>query len=638
MKRLLYLTTLSLAAAFAAHAQCPPQTVVADTIHNADGSLAEGRVIIAWPTFQAGACQVVAGQASVTITAGALSVPLFPNDAATPAGTSYRVTYHLKSGRVTTEYWVVPASGSPVTLAIVRSPSVPVPTVMVSQAQVTNLVAELAGKLELPAACPSGKFLQSNGAAMQPQVACVDGTGAPLASSTQSGTVKTDVNQADPLVYTKASADALFAGKAAAAHAHAAADTTIGVFDPARLPAPTASTLGGVRSGACSGSDKMNGISTAGAIQCAPDQIGGSGGSQHQVNGGNLAANDPVNFQDSASIAFSNPSAGNVQAALKDNSVTAAKLAVANPSGAQLSGIGDANIASGVLSPNRIAGTAEVQSNKGASGGYASLNGSSLVVQNPASAQGAPAASKIPIADGAGKLDDGWLSASVSLLGPSVSLASEVTGVLPDANIDAAITRDSEWPSASATLTNKTIDAEGTGNTVTLTSKVWLAAAACQNTTASLLWDTPTANIPTAICNTGANTQKGAAQFPDSDGDFALFYSFPLPGDFTGAIDAKFKWYAAATTGDVVWQLATACVADGETSDPSFNTASTVADTAKATTLQDNDATITSVTITGCAPGEMLYLKLLRNRTHASDSITGTVQLRGLELTLRRAQ
>ncbi|MGH9818428.1 MAG: hypothetical protein ACRD6I_20385, partial [Candidatus Acidiferrales bacterium] len=352
---------------------------------------------------------------------------------------------------------------------------------------------------ELPAACPSGKFLQSNGATTQPQVACVDGTGAPLASSTQSGTVKTDVNQADPLVYTKASADTLLAGKAAAAHAHAAADTTSGVFDPARLPAPTASTLGGVQSGACSGSDKMNGISSAGAIQCAPDQTGGgSGGSQHQVNGSNLAANDPVNFQDSATIAFSNPSAGNLQAALKDDSVTAAKLAAANPSASQLSGIGDANIASGALSPNRIAGTAEVQSNKGAAGGYASLDGASLVVQNPASAQSAPAAAKIPIAGAAGKLDDGWLSANVSLLGPSVSLASEVTGVLPEGNIDAAITRDSEWPSATATLTNKTLDVEGAGNSVTTVSKVWLAAASCQNTTAALLWDTPTTNIPTA--------------------------------------------------------------------------------------------------------------------------------------------
>ena len=415
-----------------ASAQCPQQTSVTDTIFNADGSLAEGRVVIAWPTFQAGSCQVVAGQVSVAITAGALAVPLYPNDAATPTGTSYRVTYHLKSGRITTEYWVVPSNAMPVSLAVVRSPSVPVPAVMVSQAQVTNLVPNLARKVELPAPCAPGKFLQANGSANPPQVNCVDGTGAPLASPTQSGTVKTDVSEADPLVYSKATIDGLLAGKAAASHAHSAADTTSGVFDPARIPAPSATTLGGVRSDACSGTDKMSGISTTGVILCGSDQTGGGGSaSQHQVNGTNLSANDPVNFQDTAAIAFANPSTGNVQAALKDSSITAANLAAANPSSVQLSGIDDDNIAASALSPNRVAGTAEVQSNKGAASGYASLSGSALVVQNPANSQVAPAASKIPVSDGAGKLDDGWLSSNVSLLGSSVSLTTEVTGTLP---------------------------------------------------------------------------------------------------------------------------------------------------------------------------------------------------------------
>lgn len=429
----LRLAILCAVAGWPALAQCPPQTSVADTIFNADGSLAEGRVVIAWPTFQAGSCQVVAGQVSVPLVAGALAVPLYPNDAATPAGTSYRVTYHLKSGRITTEYWVVPSSATPVSLALVRSPSVPLPAVMVSQAQVTNLVADLARKLELPSPCPAGKFLQASGSDSPPQVSCVDGTGAPLASPTQSGTVKTDVNEADPLVYTKATTDSLLADKAAASHSHSAADTTSGVFDPARLPTPTSTTLGGVTSGSCSGTDKMSGISTAGVIQCAADQTGSSN-SQHQVNSTNLSANDPVNFQSTATIDFTNPSAGNVQAAVKDSSITAGKLSVSNPTSAQLSGVDDDNIASGALSPNRISGTAEVLSNKGAANGYPALNSSSLVVQNPANAQTTPAASKIPLADGSGKLDDGWLSSNVSLLGSSISLASEVAGTLPLAN------------------------------------------------------------------------------------------------------------------------------------------------------------------------------------------------------------
>jgi hypothetical protein len=47
---------------------------------------------------------------------------------------------------------------------------------------------------------------------------------------------------------------------------------------------------------------------------------------------------------------------------------------------------------------------------KAAANGVASLNGSSLVVQNPANAQTTPAGAKIPLADGGGKIANGWLN------------------------------------------------------------------------------------------------------------------------------------------------------------------------------------------------------------------------------------
>jgi len=247
-----------------AAAQCPAKTTVADTLYNADGSLASGRVTIAWPTFVIGTCQVIAGQTTVTVASGAFSAQLYPNTTAVPSGTSYRVSFALKSGRVTTEYWVVPASAVPVALAIVRSPSVPVPAMMFGEAQVTNLVSDLAKKIELPSPCSAGKVLESNGSSTPPQVNCVDPS---------------------------------------------------------------------------SGS-----------------------GSQHQVNGANLASNSPVNFQNSSTLAFTNPGAGNLQASLADSAVTAAKLAVSSPSAAQLAGIGDSNISAAALSPDRVAGTAVTQS------------------------------------------------------------------------------------------------------------------------------------------------------------------------------------------------------------------------------------------------------------------------------------
>ena len=191
--------------------------------------------------------------------------------------------------------------------------------------------------------------------------------------------------------------------------------------------------------------------------------------------------------------------------------------------------------------------------------------------------------------------------------------------------------------SSTDTFTNKTLDVEGTGNSITVTSKVWLLAAGCQNATASLLWDTPTSNPAVAACVTGTNTQKGVADFADGANALSMQQTLLLPSDWTGAIDAKFKWFSATTSGDVVWQIATSCVADAETDDPAFNTASTVTDTAKGTTNQTNDATITGVTATGCAAGELLHIKVTRDPAHASDNHAATARLIGVELTLRRA-
>jgi len=190
-------------------------------------------------------------------------------------------------------------------------------------------------------------------------------------------------------------------------------------------------------------------------------------------------------------------------------------------------------------------------------------------------------------------------------------------------------------------LTNKTLDVEGTGNAITTVSKASLMAAGGTAAAPYLLWNALAANAPTATCAAGTTETTLLdcyASFPDSDGDTSIQVPFMLPSDWTGAIDLKFKWKAAATTGDVVWQATLVCRADAEVNDAAFNAASTVTDTAKGTTLQLNDASITGMTTTGCAAGELATLKVLRNRTHASDTITGTVLLEGVEVTTRRLQ
>jgi hypothetical protein len=100
----------------------PATTTVADTVYNADGSTAQGNLIIQWPAFTtAGGTQVAAGSTSAALASnGTFSVALVPNAGATPAGVYYTVTYQIGPGAVRTEYWVVPTT-SPANLAAVRT-------------------------------------------------------------------------------------------------------------------------------------------------------------------------------------------------------------------------------------------------------------------------------------------------------------------------------------------------------------------------------------------------------------------------------------------------------------------------------------------------------------------------------------
>jgi len=195
-----------------------------------------------------------------------------------------------------------------------------------------------------------------------------------------------------------------------------------------------------------------------------------------------------------------------------------------------------------------------------------------------------------------------------------------------------------ETASSVATLTNKTLDAEGTGNSLTVPFTRWIQGAICNNATPSAPeWSFPTSNPAVPACQTGTNTQFGTLDFADGASPLSAQWHQMLPSDWSGTVGVTLKWFTSATSGSVVWQVSTICVANAETADPAFNTASTVTDAALGTTLQLNDATIASVTVTGCAAGELLFLRVLRDPTNASDTLAATARLVGLELKYRRA-
>ena len=185
------------------------------------------------------------------------------------------------------------------------------------------------------------------------------------------------------------------------------------------------------------------------------------------------------------------------------------------------------------------------------------------------------------------------------------------------------------------TLTNKTIDAEATGNTITLPFYVQIPAAGCNNATASSNWDLPTTNAPTANCLTGTNTQQGTLDFDDVSAKTAQT-SFILAPGWTGSAGVDIYWLVTAGGGanTVNFTVASACSASAATFDTAFNTANTVTSATVGANNNINVTSISSITMTGCAAGNVLHLKVGRD---VADTSTATVRLLNVGVTIRRA-
>jgi hypothetical protein len=183
-------------------------TTVQGTVYRADGTVAQGTMLISWPAFVTANNQAVAA-GSTTVVVGAdgfASVNLAANAGANPAGTYYTVVYHLTSASLTTgsnvstEYWSVPATAK-ATIAAVRAKLQPASVAVqsVSKAYVDQLVAAMAptaanflplaggslnGPLTLPAD-PTASGQATTKHYVDGQVA----TSVPLAGGTISGTL-----------------------------------------------------------------------------------------------------------------------------------------------------------------------------------------------------------------------------------------------------------------------------------------------------------------------------------------------------------------------------------------------------------------------------------------------------------------
>jgi hypothetical protein len=130
-------------------------TTIQDTLFKADGSRFNGTLTIHWVTFDSSNSGTIVQQStSVPVVNGNLLVQLVPNATAPPPANIYTVTYQSDGREQFTETWNVPASSTPLKVAIVRTGSVVVTgsnsngiagnQTPITESTVIGLVADLA--------------------------------------------------------------------------------------------------------------------------------------------------------------------------------------------------------------------------------------------------------------------------------------------------------------------------------------------------------------------------------------------------------------------------------------------------------------------------------------------------------------
>lgn len=189
-------------------------------------------------------------------------------------------------------------------------------------------------------------------------------------------------------------------------------------------------------------------------------------------------------------------------------------------------------------------------------------------------------------------------------------------------------------------LTNKTLDAEATGNVLTIQRRISLRAARCNGTTPVLGdFELPTSGAATLACITGGNTVQGVLEFADSVTQTSQHH-WKLPSTWVGNIDLEVDWRSSATAGNVVFTARASCSGPAESSDPAWGSTNTIVDAAQGTTNNHNTVIKTAISTTGCAPGEWMHLEFGRDGANGSDTITGgaVAQVYGVEILYREAQ
>jgi hypothetical protein len=193
---------------------------------------------------------------------------------------------------------------------------------------------------------------------------------------------------------------------------------------------------------------------------------------------------------------------------------------------------------------------------------------------------------------------------------------------------------------STSTLTNKTINAESTGNNISYPAKAFWPAAGCSGgSTAGPGIVTGSTNAPTPNC-VGSTVPKGVLQF--AHGNIAYISSFQLPSDWNSSASTDIQ--ICATTTDttsghtIIWDVQTGfnSVTGAATDDPSLNAQQQLTVTLGGSQVSGGEicGSLTSMTMTSAAAGYNFEVLIKRD---SSDTVTDTaVAMKYLTITLGR--
>jgi hypothetical protein len=161
-----------------------------------------------------------------------------------------------------------------------------------------------------------------------------------------------------------------------------------------------------------------------------------------------------------------------------------------------------------------------------------------------------------------------------------------------------------------------------------------MQTAVCQGASAQSLFNLPSGGTAaTAGCTAGTYQIRGTLTYTDASNHTAQT-TFHLGDDYdsAGATTLDVYWFTSATTGNAVWSIQTACNGAGEAIDQAWNTAQTITSAANGSANFRIKGSLASLTMTGCAADETLFLKIDRDGTVGGDTIAATANLIAVEV------